>query len=293
MGDDHDPTSIHAGAGTATLAGARDHARSLASGAVSSGPMVPSATAADLPAEATGATICWAETIHPGGYASRRLPRGAVVRFDDVEGDACLQLLVHNALQPIERINTADTVKVQWQAYLGAGSLLLSDMGRVLMTIVTDTSERHDCLCGCSSRLANEQRYGDGGASGSHPNGRDLLALGVAKFGLSRADVAPNINLFKSVRVDPSGGLRLDGDVRPGTHVDLRAEMGVVVTVANTPHPLDDRAEYTATPVRCRAWFPSAREDGGDPTADPHRSATPERLRAFQNTDEYLLGGIS
>ena len=275
------------GAGTGTLAGARDHARSLAGAAANRGVIVPSRTATDVPAAAGGATICWAETIAGGGYASRRLPRGAIVRFEDVEGDACLQLVVHNAIQPAERINVADTVKVQWQAYLGAGALLLSDMGRVLMTVVDDTSERHDCLCGCSNRHTNADRYGgEAGASGAHPSGRDLLALGVAKFGLSRGDVAPCINLFKSVRVDASGALHLDGAVRQGAHVDLRAEMDVLVTVANTPHPLDDRSAYTATPVRCVAWI------GPDTVADsdPFRSATPERLRAFENTDELLLG---
>jgi urea carboxylase-associated protein 2 len=230
--------------------------------------------------------VCWAETVEGGGYASRRLPRGAVVRLEDIDGDACVQLMVHNAVQPAERINVADTVKVQWQAYLGAGALLLSDMGRVLMTIVEDTSERHDCLCGCSNRRTGRARFGDGGASGPHPNGRDLLALGAAKFGLSRADVAPSINMLKSVRVDAAGALSLDGAVRPGTYVDLRAEMDVLVTIANTPHPLDDRRAYTVTPVRCLAWIGPATEAGGGSLG----SATPERLRAFQNTDEYLLG---
>jgi uncharacterized protein YcgI (DUF1989 family) len=33
----------------------------------------------------------------------------------------------------------ADTIKVQWNGYLGKGKLLLSDMGRVLMSILQDT----------------------------------------------------------------------------------------------------------------------------------------------------------
>jgi uncharacterized protein YcgI (DUF1989 family) len=32
-------------------------------------------------------------------------------------------VLVYNAEHPTERLNVADTVKVQWQAYLGLGSL--------------------------------------------------------------------------------------------------------------------------------------------------------------------------
>jgi len=277
MIDEHDPT----GAGTGTLAGARDHARSQA-GAMSSAvdaPVVPGA--AVLP-EGVDGDLVWAQTIGGGDYASCRLPKGSVLRIIDVDGEACTQLLVHNARQPAERLNVADTVKVQWQAYLAAGAQLLSDMGRVLMTIVADTSGRHDCLCGCTSIATNTARYGDGGASGATPNGRDLLALGVAKLGLSRLDVGPNVNLFTSVRVDGAGALHLDGSVRPGALVDLRAEMDVFVTLANTPHPLDDRPVYTSTPVECVAWMPSA--------SAPLSPATPERLRAAQNTDAFLLG---
>jgi hypothetical protein len=55
------------------------------------------------------------------------------------------------------------------------------------------------------------------------------------------------------------------------------------VLVANTPHPLDERDEYTVTPVRCTAW------QAPHPSADdPFRMSTPERERAFQNTDEAL-----
>src|SRR5687768_992646 len=85
---------------TATLAGAREHARSLAGTAAGNGPTVPAASAPDLPDDASDARIVWAETIGRGGYASRRLPRGALLRILDPFGDACVQLLVHNALQP-------------------------------------------------------------------------------------------------------------------------------------------------------------------------------------------------
>jgi urea carboxylase-associated protein 2 len=267
---------------TGTLSGARDHARSLARAAVAD--RVVPVTAAVLPADASGAVPLWAETIRSGSYAARRLLRESIVRIEDVEGDACIQLLLHSAIQPAERLNAADTVKVQWQAYLGAGSLLLSDMGRVLMTIVGDTSQRHDCLCGASTRHGNDERYGDGGVAGAHPSGRDLLALGVAKLGGSRRDVAPSLNLFKSAHTDVTGALHLDGEPRPGTYVDLRAEMDVWFTIANTPHPLDERPAYTGTAVRCRAWIPVPI----DTAADPLRTATPERQRAFENTDDFL-----
>jgi uncharacterized protein YcgI (DUF1989 family) len=85
--------------------------------------------------------------------------------------------------------------------------------------------------------------------------------------------------------VDPEGGLRLDGDPVPGCIVDLRAEMGVHVVLSNTPHPLDDRPTYTATPLRVTAWR-AAR-----PIEDPHRASSPERARAHLNADELRRVG--
>jgi uncharacterized protein YcgI (DUF1989 family) len=59
--------------------------------------------------------------------------------------------------------------------------------------------------------------------------------------------------------------------------------MDVLVLLANTPHPLDERAEYAGTAVRVTAW----RGLGAEPD-DPLRVATPERQRAFLNTDEFV-----
>ena len=84
--------------------------------------------------------MLWDETIGAGGYATRAVPAGTRVRLVDVAGDACAGLLLHRADHPAERLNVADTVKLQWQAYLGPGYLLLSDMGRVLASVVDDTS---------------------------------------------------------------------------------------------------------------------------------------------------------
>ena len=269
---------------TGTLGDAQAHARAQAGAAVA--PItVPSTDATDLPEGVRAEDVLWDEVIGAGGYASRSLPDGAVLRLTDVEGDACAQLLVLSKANPAERLNLADTVKVQWQAYLGVGAVLLSDMGRALMTVVDDTSGRHDCLCGGSTPIGNAERYGDGSPSGPTPSARDLLVLGAMKLGLGRVDVGPNVNLFNGVRVGEEGSLHLDGAPAPGCSVDLRAEMGLLVVLANTPHPLDERTAYTATPLRITAWQTLR------PDPDPFRSSSPERERAYLNTDELRRVG--
>ncbi len=270
---------------TADPWGARDHARSMAGSKAEAMPTIPAIEACGLPDGVTPETVIWDETIAAGGYAGRQLDRGARLRLTDLAGDACVSLLVFNAERPIERFNVADTQKVQWNGYLKAGGLLLSDMGRVLMSLVEDTAGTHDGFCGASNLASNARKYGDGFNHGDHPNARDRFTLGATKFGLGRKDIHPCLNLFKGVRVQADGTTQPDvGPFAAGRHVTLRAEMDVIVVLANCPHVLDPRPEYSVTPVRATAW--RGLVTGLD---DPIRQATPEGLRAFQNVEDYLL----
>lgn len=262
---------------TADPYGAQAHARAQAGTRVEAMPTVP-ADAADAPGP-----VVWEETIAGGGYAARRIARGTRLRLVDLHGDACASLLLFNAEMPTERLNVADTVKVQWNGYLGKGSLLLSDMGRAMMSILEDGAGTHDAFCGASNAASNARRYGDGDNHGLHPNARDRLVLGVAKFGLARKDVHPCVNLFKGVRIAADGTTVPEvGPFAPGRELLLRAEMELVVVLANCPHVLDPRPGYTATALRATAWR-------GDvtPVDDAVRNATPEGLRAFLNTEDW------
>lgn len=270
--------------GTADPKGAREHARAMAGTRVEAMPTVPADSASDLPAGVRAEQMLWEETLAAGGYASRELGRGARLRLVDLQGDACVSMLVFNAERPIERLNVADTLKVQWTAYLKAGLLLLSDMGRVLMSIIEDTAGTHDALCGPSSERSNTQHYRYGANWSDQPNARERLLLGAAKFGLGARDVHPCINWFKAVRVGPDGTTMLQtGPFAPGRSLTLRAEMSVIVVLANCPHVLDERARYSVTPVRVSAWRGPI-----TPPEDPIRGATPEALRAFLNVEEYF-----
>lgn len=271
---------------TATTDAARAHARAQGGLRVAAMPTVPPWTAADLPEGVEAAAVQWEETIAPGNYSAKVLARGTHLRLVDLQGDACANIIVHNLAQPVERLNVADTVKVQWQAYLGAGAVLLSDQGRALMTMVADSSGTHDALCGPSNRSANETRYGQGGPESACPNARDFFGVSLAKFGLSRADIPPGISLFKGTRVDADGSLRWQGaPTAAGAAVELVAEMDVIFTVANTPHVLDPRPTYTCGPLRVTAWA-----GGATPIGGTQWTSSPERERSYLNTATWLAG---
>jgi uncharacterized protein len=271
---------------TATTHGARDHARAQADTSVLAMPTLPASAATGLPAGVAPDAVLWDEVLGAGEYAAHALPRGSVLRLTDLDGDACAHVSLHHADLTSERLNLADTTKVQWQMYPGAGSLLLSDRGRVLAAIAADTSGRHDTICGAPNRADHDDKYGDGRVEGPFPSARDRLLVALAKFGLDRRDLSPTISFFKGVRVGSDGALHLDAVPAPaGEIVELRLELNLIVAVANVPHVLDARDRYTCTPLRLTAWRV-------EPTAadDPLRDSTPERHRAYLNTDDWLLG---
>ena len=155
---------------TSTTHAAREHARAQAAQArPETWQTIPATAAVDLPEGVRTADVLWDETIPAGGYAARELRRGATLRLTNLQGDGCIQFLVYNAERPIERLNIADTVKVQWQAYPAQGALLLSDMGRALMSLRADTCGRHDAFCGASSAWSNARHYGPTAGKGLLP----------------------------------------------------------------------------------------------------------------------------
>jgi urea carboxylase-associated protein 2 len=268
---------------TADPKSAQAHARAQGGTRVEAMPILPPSTAEGLPAGVEPGAMLWAETIAAGGYAAKRLARGARIELTDLSGDACVSMLAFNAEQPVERLNVADTLKVQWNAYLGAGKLVLTDMGRVIFSILEDEAGTHDAFCGASNAASNARRYGEGDNWGPNPNARDRFMLALAKFGLARKDIHPCINWFKGTRITEDGTVNFEGGpFAAGRSLTLRAEMDVIVAFANCPHVLDTRPAYMVTPVRVAAWRGAVTSE-----TDPIRNATPEGLRAFLNVEDY------
>ncbi|MGY4708919.1 DUF1989 domain-containing protein [Mycolicibacterium sp. CBM1] len=235
---------------TASTDGARSHARSQASAATMRIPALPDGV--------DGSRLAWAESVPAESYTTRVLGRGTRVRFSDPDGGACAHLLLFRADASWERLNVADTMKVPWQAYLGVGHPLLSDQGRLLATIVADSSGQHDMLCGLPAA------------------GRQQMLLAAMKHGMDVRDVAPSAALLKGVRVEDTGALTYTGSAGPGAAIDLLIHLPVIVAVVNTAHPLDPQPAVTELDIV--AW--RADDELTYPVNDD-----PEYFRALFNTE--------
>jgi urea carboxylase-associated protein 2 len=229
------------------------------------------------------------ETVRGGQAWSRRLTRHQRLRITDVEGGACVSALLYNARDPLERYNMADTLKAQFTAFLTAGRVLYSDMGRVLCSIVSDGCGWHDTISGTGDAAAAQARFGEGTyqtlRNGFHRNGRDNLLIELGKHGLGKRDVVANVNFFARIGVDDAGGMAwVAGNSRAGASVELRFEMDTLVVLSNTPHPLDPTTTYGPPPVALTV------SSGPAPAADdPCRLSRPENARGFALTEAYAL----
>jgi urea carboxylase-associated protein 1 len=195
----------------------------------------------------------------------RTLRRGQLFRILDLEGNQAVDTLFYSADNPEEHYSAANTIARQACLYLTAGSVLYSNEGRAMLSIVADTCGRHDTLGGACAAESNSVRYA---LDKLHMHCcRDNFVQGLidcdrhdaeaAKLGLGKRDLVPNINFFMNVPVSPDGELDfVDGISAPGKYVEMRADMDVVCVISNCPQLNNPCNDYNPTPVRLLVWNP-------------------------------------
>jgi len=231
--------------------------------------------------------LLYEETLRGAGMWSKVIRRGRVLRLTDLLGGANVGMLLYNAHERHERYNMPDTLKGQHIFYLTAPYCLHSDMGRLLASIMADSSGWHDTVCGCSDEALVKARYGKAdfqSVGNDFPrNGRDCFLIELGKWGMGKRDLVPNLNLFSKVVADEAGNLTFDpSSAHAGASVDLRFEMDTLVVLNTCPHPLDPTTQWTGKPVELSVYE-------GEPVSadDPCLLSRSENQRAFLNTETY------
>lgn len=198
-------------------------------------------------------------TLNAGEPWLYEVKQGQILRILDLEGNQAVDTLFYRTDDPTERYSAQDTIREQRNVYLTAGSVLRSNFGNPMMTIVADTCGRHDTLGGACAAESNTVRYA---LEKRHMhNCRDsfLNAISRCTCGagalMSKRDIVSNVNFFMNVPVTPLGGLTFeDGISAPGKYVEMRAEMDVTVLISNCPQLNNPCNGYNPTPVRLAIW---------------------------------------
>ena len=196
------------------------------------------------------------ETVPAGEYWLDTIRKGDIFRITDLEGNQAVDTLFFNASNPHERYSAFDTVRAQRNLYLSSGSTLLSDEGNPMLSIVADTCGRHDTLGGACAGESNTVRYALDKKSMHSCRDSWLLAVNQhVEWGLTKRDIAHNINFFMNVPVTPEGGLTFeDGISAPGKYVELVAEMDILVLISNCPQLNNPCNGYNPTPIALAVW---------------------------------------
>lgn len=177
------------------------------------------------------------------GYAGI-VKQGQIIRLTDVEGKQVIDFVVFNNEDRREKLSASYSRSRYFvepgSEYLprntvGEGDWLMSTTCRPLMTIVKETAERkgvHDL----HHRMCN--RFMMNNMSGVDEDGcHEIIGKAIAPFDVTYAEIPDPINVFMNYPYDVDrGGFFINEPItRAGDYIEFRAEMDVLVALANCP----------------------------------------------------------
>jgi len=173
-------------------------------------------------------------------------------QFIRVIGQSTADFVIFNLRNVKERFDQARTKVDQGKIYVTTGDLLISKFNNVMMTIVKDTYEgTHDMEKGmCSTSFY--KKWGDkifaiygstwkklGRKRGAAPKHGcwENLAKALKPWKVLKEDVPSPLNIFQTMVINGKSGAMRYAMIRPkpGTHMDLRAEMDCLVGISACP----------------------------------------------------------
>ena len=232
------------------------------------------------------------ETIPGGWYWSTPLNRGEALRIVTRAARPASPCIAWNGADPSERLNHADTVKVQWttSAAQGPGDLLRHGPRAAVASSRTPAARmtrwpaapppRPTPRAMAKAPAQHPRQF--------HPRRRQARARPPRRASLRR----PSSRRSAST---PRAGCSWQGERRSaGDFVDLRAEMDLLVALSNCPHPLDPSPDYAPRRRRDRALSgaPCRRDDDLCRTATARSQARLREQRAISRGEGMTMTAI-
>ncbi|HEX7911503.1 MAG TPA: urea amidolyase associated protein UAAP2, partial [Paraburkholderia sp.] len=182
--------------------------------------------------------------------------KGQILRLIDTYGQQAVDTLFYNPHDTAERYSAQDTLREQGSAYITVNTKLLSNIGNVMLTVISDSCGRHDTSAGACSCESNTVRFGH--RTKFEHACRENFVCEVARYGMTKRDIVPNINFFMNVPLAPNGDLVIDDGIsEPGSHVEMLAEMDVLCVISNCPQINNPCNGFNPTPVEVQIYDPA------------------------------------
>jgi hypothetical protein len=175
----------------------------------------------------------------------------------DVEGNQAGDCLLYNAADTDERYSVPDTIAGQRNIYVRTGTVLRSNLGNPLATVIENEIDRQDTIGGACGKESNTLRYGHHTMS-EHGCRENFLAE-AGRHGMGPRDLVSNLNWFMNVPVEADGTLGIvNGISGPGKKVAIRAETDILVLISNCPQINNPCNDFNPTPLRVVVSAPSS-----------------------------------
>jgi urea carboxylase-associated protein 1 len=206
-------------------------------------------TVLDLAGPLAGGEVIRDEVIPARAPWSAVVRKGDVLTIVDVGANQSADCLLYNAHDTSERYSVPDTIAWGGNVYVRTGTVLRSNEGNPLATVIGNEIDRQDTIGGACGKESNTLRYGHHTAS-EHGCRENFLAE-ASKYGMGARDLVSNLNWFMNVPIETDGTLGIvDGISAPGKRVALRAETDILVLVSNCPQMNNPCNDFNPTPLR-------------------------------------------
>ena len=165
-----------------------------------------------------------------------KLPMGSLIRIVNTHGRQVVDTWAFAESDISEFMSMEHSRVHMGRVNPVAGSVLLTNRRRPVLTIVEDTSGGvHDTMLAA----CDVYRYEMLGCTTYHRNCTDNLREALGELGLVPTETPSPLNLFQNSSIKSDGALVIEPPIAPaGTHVTLRAEMDIVIAFSACPQDM-------------------------------------------------------
>lgn len=217
--------------------------------------------AAEQPTDIDPYLIARDDVIPAEGWAAFPLYQSQMLRITDLEGKQVTDLICFDMHDPEDKLSVHSTLIFNGTISITRGHTLFSTKARRMLTIVDDTVGVHDLIAGSCSAESNEYRYG----VRNTPSCRGNFEAALAPHSIPPREIPFSFSIFMSLPVAADGTTAIqESPSRPGDHIDLRADMDLLVALSSCPQRRNACNGFNPSPIRVTIYEtePAGKTDG-------------------------------
>ena len=226
--------------------------------------------------------LVYTKRLLPGEKWSEYLGANKLIRLIAKAEDCNVVLGAYHGEHPEEKYNMPDSLKAQHTFFLTQGNLLMSDNGKMLLSMLHDTYGWHDTVCGHTLLRKINEQYAPSDyqtdRNQRHRGSYENFSIELFRRGLDTRDLSSVVNLFSKVTASKGGELSYQPENTFNKEVVLRTDAPVLLILSNTPHPLNPVKEYPKGEIQLEVY-----EGPSADLLDSVVTSCEENTRAFEN----------